>query len=207
MFKSTSKKERRLGIPLFLKPHRSAGPKSAMARRPQRPGQHGKSRRRAPSEYSEQLAEKQKFRYTYGLREKQLLNYFKKASSKSETTGPALMSLLERRLDNVVFRLGFAPSRSVARQVVGHGHIMVGKKKMKAPSYLVKEKDVISIRNESSGLLLFKELPESLMNHDAPAWLKVDPQKMTGTVVSMPVDLDAPFDISKVVDYYSKTAK
>ena len=110
MFDSKSKKERRLGTPLFLKPERSAGPKSAMSRKPQRPGQHGKARRRAPSEYSEQLAEKQKFRYTYGLREKKLLNYFKAASAKTETTGQALMAFLERRLDNVIFRSGIALS-------------------------------------------------------------------------------------------------
>jgi len=207
MFKSTAKKERRLGTPLFLKPHRSAGPKSAMVRRPQRPGQHGKSRRRAPSEYSEQLAEKQKFRYTYGLRERQLLNYFKKASAQKETTGQALMSLLERRLDNVVFRLGIAPSRSVARQLISHGHIMVGKKKMRVHSYLVREGDAISIRSESRQKPMFRELNESLLNHEAPAWLKIDPKEIIGTVVSMPIDLDVPFDISKVVDYYSKTAK
>jgi ribosomal protein S4 len=126
MFNSSSKKERRLGTPLFLKPFRSATGKAAMARRPGKPGQHGQARtRRGGSEFGKQLAEKQKIQFTYGIRDSQMRIIFKKASKSLSTTGPLFVSLLERRLDNVVYRLGFAPSRSVARQVVGHGHIFV----------------------------------------------------------------------------------
>src|SRR6185436_20123316 len=125
MFDTSSKKERALGVPLQLKPFRSASPKSAILRRPNRPGQHGGGRRRPPSEFAQQLNEKQKFKYTYGLREAQIRRIFQKASKAASSTGPMFMSLLERRLDNVVFRLGIAPSRSVARQFISHGHIQV----------------------------------------------------------------------------------
>ncbi|MDP2629381.1 MAG: 30S ribosomal protein S4, partial [Candidatus Harrisonbacteria bacterium] len=119
MFNTREKQERALGERLNLKPYRSASEKAAAARRPYRPGVHGQGRRRV-TEFGRQLTEKQKFRVSYGLRESQMRQYFKKAKRSDEATGQALMSLLERRLDNVVYRLGLAPSRSVARQLVGH---------------------------------------------------------------------------------------
>ncbi|PIR86644.1 MAG: 30S ribosomal protein S4 [Candidatus Harrisonbacteria bacterium CG10_big_fil_rev_8_21_14_0_10_49_15] len=207
MFKSTSKKERRLGIPLFLKPHRSAGSKSAMVRRPHRPGQHGKARRRAPSEFGEQLAEKQKFRYAYGLREKQMVNYFKIASKNPGNTGPAFIGLLERRLDNIVFRLGLAPSRSVARQLVSHGHIFVNGRRVKSSAYIVKVGNKIGVRPQSKEIAQIKEAAETLEKHDAPTWLKLDAKAIEGEVLAIPHEFDIAFDISKVVDYYSKTVK
>lgn len=207
MFDTRSKKERSLGTPLSLKPFRSAGPKSAIVRRPQKPGQHGGARRRAPSEFGEQLKEKQKFKYTYGLREAQLRNTFKKASKSPSTTGPLFVSLLERRLDNVVYRLGLAPSRSVARQLVGHGHIQVNSKRVSAPSYQVRPNDMIRIRPESKDHPAFKELSETLKKHETPSWLSIDPVSFEAKVVSVPKDVESPFDISLVVDYYSKTVK
>lgn len=207
MFDSKSKKERSLLTPLFLKPERSSGPKAAINRRPKKPGMHGGKRRRAPSEYAEQLAEKQKFRYTYGLRESQMRKLFKLASKNPEKTGATFKSFLERRLDNIVFRLGLAPSRSVARQLVSHGHILVNGKKIKSSSHQVKVGDKISIRPQSSEISQFQGLSEKLAKYEAPNWLKVDPKVLTGEMIALPRDLDIPFDISKVVDYYSKTIK
>ena len=207
MFDTSSKKERALGVPLQLKPFRSASPKSAILRRPNRPGQHGAGRRRPPSEFSQQLSEKQKFRHTYGLREAQMRGIFQKASKSASSTGPAFMALLERRLDNVVFRLGIAPSRSVARQVISHGHIQVNGKRVKSSSYQVKVGNTIRIRPESKDQQLFRELAGKLKTHNAPNWLTVDPASFEGTVKSLPKDLEFPFDISLVVDYYSKLVK
>ncbi len=217
MFDTRERKERALGTKLGLKPFRSLSPKAAIVRKPQRPGQHGGARRRAPSEFGEQLSEKQKFKYTYGLREAQMRRIFKLAAKSPSNTGPLFMGLLERRLDNVVYRLGIAPSRSVARQLVGHGHIQVSSKggsssggnfrRVKSPSFQVKAGDVIRIRPESKNHPLFKDLAETLKKYEVPAWLSTNPETFEGKVLSLPRDLEIPFDISKVVDYYSKIVK
>lgn len=207
MFNTQEKKERSLGTRLFLKATRSSSPKSAMVRRPHRPGEHGKDRRRAPSEFGKQLAEKQKFKAAYGLREAAIRQVFLKASKSTETTGPLFMSLLERRLDNVVYRLGFAPSRSVARQLIGHGHMMVNGRKVTIPSIMVRPNDVISIRPQSKDHAAFRTLSETLPKYQTPTWLTLDAEKMTGKVSSMPKDLEIPFDIALVIDYYSKIVK
>ncbi|PIR88569.1 MAG: 30S ribosomal protein S4 [Candidatus Harrisonbacteria bacterium CG10_big_fil_rev_8_21_14_0_10_44_23] len=205
-FNTKEKQERALGEKLNLKPIRSFSEKSASTRRPYRPGVHGQARRRL-TEYGKQLAEKQKFRVSYGLRESQMRNYFLKAKNSHEATGQAFMSLLERRLDNVVYRLGLAGSRSVARQLVGHGHIVVNGRKSATPSRQVKKGDVIAIREQSQNSPMFAELEKTLSQHETPYWLKMDPKKREGIVSSAPKDLDIPFDISLVVDYYSKTVK
>jgi small subunit ribosomal protein S4 len=208
MFNSSSKKERRLGTPLFLKPFRSATGKAAMARRPGKPGQHGQARtRRGGSEFGKQLAEKQKIQFTYGIRDSQMRIIFKKASKSLSTTGPLFVSLLERRLDNVVYRLGIAPSRSVARQIVGHGHIQVNGKRVNIPSCQTKVGDVIAIRPQSKEYGMFKDLADRLKKADAPNWLTLNPETATGTVKMLPKDIDTGFDISLVVDYYSKLVK
>jgi len=207
MFDTRERKERALGVKLGLKPFRSLSPKAAMVKKPSRPGQHGASRRRAPSEFGEQLSEKQKFKHTYGLREAQMRRTFKQASKSPSTTGPLFMSLLERRLDNVVYRLGIAPSRSVARQLVGHGHIHVNGKRVKSSSFQVKANDVIRIRPESKDHSAFKNLAETLKTHKTSSWLSINPETFEGKVLSAPRDLEIPFDISKVVDYYSKIVK
>jgi len=206
MFDTREKRERSLGTKLFLKPHRCSSPKCATIRRPSRPGAHGKSRRRAPSEYGTQLQEKQKFQFIYGLRESQLRNIFKTALRNPEATGEALVRLLELRLDNVVYRLGFAPSRSVARQFVGHGHIHVNGRKVTIPSYRARIGDIISVRKESSELILFRELNETLKGYTLPQWV-VHEGALSGKVVGTPHEFDLPLDVNLVVDYYSKVVK
>lgn len=207
MFNTKARQERKVGMPLFLKPYRSATGKSAITRRPARPGQHGASRRRAGSEFSRQLLEKQKLRFTYGIREAQMKKYFKIASKSNESTGLALINLLERRLDNVVYRLGLTPSRSVARQLVGHGHVQMNGKRVSAPSAQTRIGDVVRIRPQSKESAVFKDLTERLKKADAPAWLSMNPETAEGTLKALPKDIDTGFDISLVVDYYSKLVK
>jgi small subunit ribosomal protein S4 len=207
MFNTKARQERKIGTPLFLKPNRSLTGKSAITRRPNRPGQHGAARRRTGSEFSRQLTEKQKVRFTYGVRETQMKNYFRKASSSVESTGASLVNLLERRLDNVVYRLGIAPSRSVARQAVGHGHIQVNGKRVSAPSAQLRIGDVVTVRAQSKEYQLFKDLTERLKKADVPAWLSINAETAEGTVKALPKDIETAFDISLVVDYYSKLVK
>lgn len=203
MFDTKEKKERALGTKLFLKPHRCNSAKCAHIRRPQKPGVHGKRFRRV-SEFGQQLQEKQKVRFAYGLREAQMERTFHRALKAREATGEMVISLLERRLDNVVYRLSFAPSRSVARQLVGHGHIMVNGRKTTAPSFAVKVNDVISVRPQSESHPVFSDLAARLEKYEPPVWLFVDGTKKEGKVLSAPKDFEIPFDMNLVVDYYSK---
>ncbi len=204
MFDTREKKERSVGTKLFLKAHRCNSPKCVTIRRPQRPGIHGKSYRRALSEFGQQLKEKQKIRFTYGIREAQMRRIFKAAAKNPGVTGAMMQQLLERRLDNVVYRLGFAASRSIGRQVVGHGHIMVNGRKTNIPSFRVSVDDIISIRPQSRDCLMFKDLPERLKKYETPVWLALDADKLEGKVVGLPKDFDGSFDVNMVVDYYSK---
>jgi len=204
MFNTKEKRERSLGIKLFLKPQRCNSPKCVIVRRPQRPGVHGKSYRRQASEFGQQLAEKQKIKFSYGLRERSFQRLFEKASKNPGLTSEMIMAFLEKRLDNVVYRLGLAPSRSVARQLVSHGHIMVNHRRVTIPSYLVKVNDVITIRPQSKNYQIFKDLPMRLKQYEPPVWLKLDKEKYEGQMISEPKDLEIPFDLNLVVDYYSK---
>lgn len=204
MFNTTEKRERALGTKLFLKAHRCNSPKCATIRNPQLPGVHGKARRRPPSEVGTQLREKQKIKAVYGIRESAMGKVFETANKNPGVTGQMIMVLLERRLDNVVYRLGLAASRSVGRQLVGHGHIMVNGRKVTIPSYLVRVGEVISIRPQSKDAPLFKDLGETMKQYEAPVWLALDKEKLEGRVVSAPKDFDVPFDVNMVVDYYSK---
>lgn len=204
MFDTSEKKERSLGTKLFLKAHRCNSPKCALERREVKPGAHGASRRGKKSEYGEQLNEKQKIRFSYGLRESQIRKIFDTASKKAGITGNVIVQLLERRLDNVVFRLGLAPSRSVARQLINHGHIMVNGKKVTIPSFSVKTGEKITIRPQSKDQLIFKDLSENLLKYVAPLWLNINPEKLEGKIISLPADTEFPFDINMVVDFYSK---
>ena len=197
------KKERALGVKLGLKAERCNSPKCAMVRRPQRPGMHSKSRRTL-SEYGQQLAEKQKIMYSYGLKETHMRNTFKAASKKKESVSDAIINLLERRLDNVTYRMGFAPSRISARQYVSHGHFLVNGRKVTIPSYRVKKGDVIKIRPQSATMLIFKDLASNIKKYEAPDWILIDKDKLEGTIKSMPHDIEMPFDINLVVDFYSK---
>lgn len=204
MFNTKEKKERSLGVNLFLKATRCNSPKCVLSRNPHPPGMHGKASRRGMSEFGLQLKEKQKIKAVYGIKESAMRKVFEVATKSPGITGAMMWMLLERRLDNVVYRLGFAPSRSVARQLVGHGHIMVNGRRTDIPSYLVKVGDKITIRKESKDHPVLKDLGEKLKKYEAPIWLKLDNEKMEGVVSIMPKDVDMPFDANMVVDYYSK---
>lgn len=204
MLKTKEKKERALGVKLFLKAERCASPKCAMIRRPYRPGQHGKAHRRPLSEYGSQLLEKQKIKVTYGLREAQLSKIFKEAARKPGNLAETIINLLEQQFSNVVYRLGFAPSRIVARQFISHGHFLINGKKVNASSCRVKVGDIISIKPSSRDLLIFKDLPNIIKKHEPPSWLTLYNEKLEGEMKSLPSGMEVPFDINLVVDYYSK---
>jgi len=205
MNKSKEKFERALGVKLFLKGDRCNSPKCALVRRPTRPGQHGAKRRRAASEFGSQLAEKQKMRISYGLREAQLSEIVNKAMhKKGAAVGESIMESLERQFANAVFRLGLANSRVIARQLIAHGHFFVGKKKIRAPFYALKVGEVVSINPKSKELLIFKDLSTKLKKYDTPEWLSLDKEKLEGKLLSLPKEVEMPFDINMVVDYYSK---
>lgn len=198
------KKERALGERLQLKGERCKSPKCAMIRKPYRPGMHGKKRRRALSDFGRQLQEKQKFKISYNLNEGNLRQLFNKAAKKTGSVADRLLELLESRLDNVVFRLGFAPSRAMARQLLIHGHITVNGRRVRAPGYEVKPDDVIAIRKESADKIPFKELRESLKKYELPSWLYLDIDKLEGKVLSRPKDMTLPFEINLLVESFSK---
>lgn len=204
MFNTREKKERSLGTKLFLKPERCNSPKCVTIRRPLRPGLHGKARRRPPSEFAQQLREKQKIKFSYGIRERQLEQVFSKAEKNTGMTGEMIINYLERRLDNVVFRLGLAPSRSVARQLVGHGHIWLNSRRVTIPSLVVRAGDAVAIRPQSRDYQVFRDLASRLKNYEPPIWLQLDKEKLEGKVVSLPKDFEILFDVNLVVDYYSK---
>lgn len=205
MFNTREKKERSLGTKLFLKAERCNSPKCVTIRRPTRPGLHGKARRRGVgSEFASQLREKQKIKFSYGIREDYLEKIFTRAARNPGITGQMIISYLERRLDNVIFRLGLAPSRSVGRHLVGHGHIMVNGQRVDIPSFEVKTGNVVSIRPQSKDHPAFKDLANRLKQYEPPVWLSFDKEKFEGKVLSEPKDYDIPFDVNLVVDYYSK---
>ncbi len=198
------KKERSLGVKLSIRGTRCLSPKCALTRKPHRPGQHGKKYRRKLSEFGSQLQEKQKVKFAYGLSEKQLKDVFVGESTKSESIIRGIIEALECRLDNVVVGLGFADSRSVARQVISHGHFLVNGKKAATASYRLRVGDVVSVKPSSLTNPNFRDLQEKLKNHEAPEWLSLDKEKLTGKVEFLPREVEFPFDINLVVDYYSK---
>ena len=181
------------------------GPDKALERRPYGPGQHGNTRRRKKeSEYSVQLAEKQKAKYTYGILEKQFSNMFKAANAKSGITGEILLQLCERRLDNIVYRLGIAPTRRGARQLVSHRHITVNGSVVNIPSYRLREGDVVGVREKSKSLeVVTSSLSNSNQKHD---WLSWDVTAMSGTMINIPSRDQIPENIkeSLIVELYSK---
>lgn len=203
MFDTREKKERALGVRLFLKAHRCSSPKCVMVRKAYGPGLHGK-KRRSLSEFGQQLKEKQKIKFSYGIREAQMKKIFSAAAKHVSASGNLIIQLLERRLDNAIFRLNLAPSRSVARQLVNHGHILVNGKKVTIPSYSVRVGERIGIRSQSKGIFQFQDLAERVKGYEAPAWLKLDKEKYEGEVIALPKDLEVPFDVNMVVDYYNK---
>ena len=193
-----TKKSRRLGVDLV-------GGDAAFERRPYPPGQHGRARIKE-SEYRSQLQEKQKARHTYGVLEKQFLNYYKEASRRQGKTGDNLLQLLECRLDNVVYRAGFARSRRHARQLVNHGHFLVNGHKVDIPSFQVTQYDIIDVREKSLQMTPFIVQRETLGERVVPAWLQVLPERMRVLVHSVPVraQIDMPITEQLIVEYYSK---
>jgi small subunit ribosomal protein S4 len=196
---------RREGTKLFLKGSRCYSKKCAFERRPSPPGQHG-IRRRKVGDYGLQLREKQKVRRVYGVLERQFKNYFDSAENRPGVTGENLLRLLELRLDNAVFRMGLAPSRAAARQLVGHGHIAVNGRATDIASYQLKPGDRIEVRESRTGREPFKVVKETLRSHQAPEWLSVDAAKLAGTVVELPRREQMPLDLNEqlVVEYYSR---
>jgi small subunit ribosomal protein S4 len=199
---------RRNGEKLFLKGARCFTPKCAIDKRPKPPGQAAGrgGRRRRFSDRGLQLREKQKARFTYGILERQFKKTFHLAEKQAGITGDNLLVLLERRLDNVVYRLGFADSRSQARQLVQHGHIILNGKKVNIPSTFVKEGDTIGWREGSKKTEYYKILAESIEAKDVLSWLSLDKQNMVGQVITLPTpdQVDAKFDGKKVIEYYSR---
>lgn len=199
---------RREGIKLDLKGEKCLGPKCTMIKRNYIPGQHGTTRRRGKaSDYLLQLREKQKVKRIYGVLEKQFSNYFEKADRKEGVTGEILLQLLETRLDNVVYRLGFAPSRAMARQLVNHDHFTVNGKKVNIPSYQVRVGDKIEFIKESQKNTYFTTvLPTQITKASAPSWLKLDTKKFLGEVIAYPdrSELDPNINESLIVELYSK---
>ena len=191
----------RCGEKLMLKGSRCLTPKCAMERRRKPPG-----RRRRVSDRGLQLIEKQKVRYTYGVLEKQFKRTFNKAERQQGITGENLLVLLERRLDNVVYRLGFADSRAQARQLVQHGHFLLNGHKTNIPSCLVKEGDTISWKESSTKTEYYKQLLEDIESKSIASWLSLDREKLVGQAISLPTpdDIGVEFDGKSIVEYYSR---
>ena len=197
---------RREGVKLFLKGDRCYSPKCGVLKRQAPPGEHGQSRKKQ-SEYGIQLREKQKARRAYGVLENQFRKYFTMAERQRGVTGENLLQLLERRLDNVVYRLGFGASRAQARQVVLHGHILVNGKKVNIASYLIKAGDVISIKESSRGLEHIKEMREQGSSDKLiPKWLTLNIENVSGKVEALPQrdDIDLTLEEHLIVELYSR---
>ncbi len=196
---------RREGVKLFGKGERCFTEKCAMSRRGQAPGQHGAARKKI-GEYGLQLREKQKTKRYYGIQEKQFRNYFAIADAKEGMTGENLLTLIERRLDNIVYKMGMGESRRDARQLVVHGHFLVNGKKADIPSMLLRAGDVVSVKDTSKKSEKIKSLIDNLDNRKAPAWLVVDKENVTAKVEALPKreDIDFPIEEHLIVELYSK---
>ncbi|HWQ57750.1 MAG TPA: 30S ribosomal protein S4 [Clostridia bacterium] len=203
---SVCKQCRREGVKLFLKGDRCYSAKCAVIKRNTPPGQHGQARQRKPKEYGTQLREKQKCRRAYGVNETQFRKYYDTASNMRGVTGENMLVLLERRLDNVVYRFGFAPSRPMARQLVNHGHFRVDGEKIDIASYLVKPGQVITLRERSRDIPYIKELREQGVSKPVPKWLEFDAENLTGKVATLPTrdDIDLTIEEHLIVEFYSR---
>ncbi|MFN8495427.1 MAG: 30S ribosomal protein S4 [Caldilineaceae bacterium] len=201
---------RREGLKLFLKGDRCLSPKCAVEKRNFPPGDHGNKAafRRKMSDYGMQMREKQKARRIYGVLEKQFRRYFGEASRRQGMTGVTLLAILESRLDNVVYRLGFADSRAQARQLVQHGHFQVNGQKTDIPSLLVKVGDVVAVRENSRNLTYFKDRSQVMQGSTGrtPAWLNLSVANLSGSIVNQPgrEDIEIPLNEQLIVEYYSR---
>lgn len=196
---------RREGVKLFLKGTRCMTEKCAVERRSYPPGQHGQGRQRL-SDYSAQLREKQKLKRIYGLQERQFRGLFEYAERKTGVTGEHLLKLLECRLDNVVYRLGFSASRKEARQLINHGHLMVNGRKSDVPAMLVKANDIVQVRERSRSLIPIQAALDAVDGRGIPNWLELDKGAFKGTVRSLPTkdDIALPVNEQMVVELYSR---
>ena len=197
---------RREGCKLFLKGEKCYGPNCTVGKRPTPPGEHGQARQRKQSEYGLQLREKQKAKLIYGVLEKPFRNYYAKAERQTGMTGENLMILLERRLDNVIFRLGFARTRDEARQIVDHKHVLVNGSCVNIPSYLIKAGDVISIKEKVQDSQRYKDIVAVTGSRMVPEWLEANIEALSGTVKQIPTRemIDVPVDEMLIVELYSK---
>ncbi len=194
---------RREGCKLFLKGERCVSKKCAFERRPVIPGQHGASRKRV-TEYGTQLREKQKVKKAYGILEKQFRKYYEEAERMKGVTGENMLSLIERRLDNVIYRMGIGASRSECRQIVNHGHITVNGRRVNIPSYIVKVGDVIAVKENKKDLEMFKQLKG--MKIVMPKWLEFNADTLTGKILAMPQREDIDLNIQEhlIIELYSR---
>jgi small subunit ribosomal protein S4 len=197
---------RREGMKLFLKGTRCNTDKCAIERRGYAPGEHGKSRRIKETNYGQQLREKQKARRIYGLLERQFRHYFEKAATSKGVTGETLLQMLESRIDNVVFRLGFTPNRASARQLVRHGHVHVNGRKVDIPSYRLEVGDVVSLREKSRQLGVVLGSLEARKGQSSPEWLELNVDTMSGRVLNIPSRGAIPVPVNEqlIVELYSK---
>ena len=191
---------------LFLKGTKCFTEKCPVERRAYAPGQHGQTRRQKISEYGVQLREKQKIRRIYGLMEEQFRNYFEKALRQTGRTGETLVKMLERRLDNTVYRLGFAPSRKAARQLIVHGHLIVNTRVVTVPSFLLNPGDLIKVRDKSKTLDVIHSSMKRMKDNTMLPWLSLDKGTMTGTFLNIPERADIPLNANEqlIVELYSK---
>jgi small subunit ribosomal protein S4 len=197
---------RREGLKLFLKGQRCFTDKCAVERRGYAPGEHGKNRRVKETNYGQQLREKQKARRTYGLLERQFRHTFAKASVTKGVTGEVLLQMLERRIDNIIYRLGFAPSRSAARQLVRHGHVTVNGKRVDIPSVQLRAGDEVGLREKSRNLTAVASSLESRKGQPVPEWLELNATALTGRVLNIPSrqSIQVPINEQLIVELYSK---
>jgi small subunit ribosomal protein S4 len=201
------KRCRREGTKLFLKGERCVTAKCAYERRSYPPGEHGKEGGpRKPSGYAIHLREKQKVRSIYGILERQFRGYFEKASRMKGVTGDNLLALLERRLDNVVYRLGFAASRSAARQLIGHRHFTVNDRVVNIPSFLMRPGDVVKVRPKSKELVAIVDALEKSKGRELAAWMELDKANLSGTLINIPTrdSINLPINEQLIVELYSK---
>lgn len=209
MKKAKCKICRRLGVKLFLRGEKCFSPKCPMVKRPYPPGQKGKRRSSPPSEYALQLREKQKLKKWYNLGERQFKNYIKEALSqrgKIEDATVFLIQNLEKRLDNVVFRLGFVPSRAQAKQLVSHGFFLVNGKSVNIPSFRLKVGDTISLKPQKLKKTIFRDIKNKLKREKVQSWLSLDVEKLEGKIIGEPKieEVAPPMEVSAVFEFYSK---
>ena len=197
---------RRAGKKLFLKGEKCLSQKCPLIRRNYAPGQHGAKQKPRLTEYAIQLQEKQCFARMYGLRERQMRNYYQKAAQSKGSTADILLQLVEMRLDNIIFRMGFAQSRPQSRNLIRDGQILVGGKKIRIASCRLKKGDVVSINPNKIKNKYFQKLQESIKKFKPVAWLKLDQAKMQGHVENVPkaAEVEIPVDISKILEFYSR---